>query len=58
VERYHFTATRRWHETLVRMAQWSSPTGIPLVDGSGNFGSLDGDPAAAVHLQDTAFGPP
>jgi DNA gyrase subunit A len=35
------------YETLVRMAQ---PFALryPLVDGSGNFGSLDGDPAAAM----------
>src|SRR5918993_2379927 len=35
------------YETLVRMAQ-SFSVRYPLVDGSGNFGSLDGDPAAAM----------
>ena len=35
------------YETLVRMAQPFSLR-YPLVDGSGNFGSLDGDPAAAM----------
>src|SRR5687767_10536259 len=35
------------YETLVRMAQAFSLR-YPLVDGSGNFGSLDGDPAAAM----------
>ena len=35
------------YETLVRMAQ-SFSLRYPLVDGSGNFGSLDGDPAAAM----------
>jgi len=35
------------YDTLVRMAQPFSLR-YPLVDGSGNFGSLDGDPAAAM----------
>jgi DNA gyrase subunit A len=35
------------YETLVRMAQ-SFSLRYPLVDGSGNFGSLDGDSAAAM----------
>src|SRR5207247_7124248 len=35
------------YETLVRMAQAFSLRN-PLVDGSGNFGSLDGDSAAAM----------
>ena len=35
------------YETLVRMAQPFSLR-YPLVDGSGNFGSLDGDSAAAM----------
>ncbi len=35
------------YETLVRMAQAFSLR-YPLIDGSGNFGSLDGDSAAAM----------
>ena len=35
------------YETLVRMAQ-SFSLRYPLIDGSGNFGSLDGDSAAAM----------
>ena len=35
------------YETLVRMAQPFSLR-YPLIDGSGNFGSLDGDSAAAM----------
>ena len=35
------------YETLVRMAQ-SFSLRYPLIDGSGNFGSLDGDGAAAM----------
>ena len=41
------TRRRGSHETLVRMAQPFSLR-YPLVDGSGNFGSLDGDSAAAM----------
>src|ERR1700712_2820386 len=35
------------YDTLVRMAQWFSMR-YPLVDGQGNFGSMDNDPAAAM----------
>jgi DNA gyrase subunit A len=35
------------YDTLVRMAQWFSMR-YPLVDGQGNFGSMDSDPAAAM----------
>ncbi len=34
------------YETMVRMAQDFSMR-IPIIDGQGNFGSVDGDPAAA-----------
>jgi len=34
------------YDTMVRMAQ-SFSMRIPLIDGQGNFGSVDGDPAAA-----------
>ncbi len=44
---YHPHGDSALYETLVRMAQ---PFALryPLVDGSGNFGSLDGDNAAAM----------
>ena len=44
---YHPHGDAALYETLVRMAQ---PFALryPLVDGSGNFGSLDGDSAAAM----------
>jgi DNA gyrase subunit A len=44
---YHPHGDAALYETLVRMAQ---PFSLrhPLVDGSGNFGSLDGDAAAAM----------
>ena len=44
---YHPHGDNALYETLVRMAQPFSLR-YPLVDGSGNFGSLDGDPAAAM----------
>ena len=44
---YHPHGDSALYETLVRMAQPFSLR-YPLVDGSGNFGSLDGDPAAAM----------
>jgi DNA gyrase subunit A len=44
---YHPHGDAAIYETLVRMAQAFSLR-VPLIDGSGNFGSLDGDPAAAM----------
>jgi DNA gyrase subunit A len=44
---YHPHGDTALYETLVRMAQ-SFSLRYPLVDGSGNFGSLDGDSAAAM----------
>src|SRR5438067_1843620 len=44
---YHPQGDAPLYETLVRMAQ-SFSLRYPLVDGSGNFGSLDGDSAAAM----------
>ena len=44
---YHPHGDSALYETLVRMAQ-SFSLRYPLVEGSGNFGSLDGDSAAAM----------
>jgi DNA gyrase subunit A len=44
---YHPHGDSAIYETLVRMAQPFSLR-YPLIDGSGNFGSLDGDSAAAM----------
>ncbi len=44
---YHPHGDAAIYETLVRMAQAFSLR-VPLVDGSGNFGSLDGDAPAAM----------
>jgi DNA gyrase subunit A len=43
---YHPHGTAAAYETLVRMAQDFSMR-YPLVDGQGNFGSIDGDPPGA-----------
>lgn len=43
---YHPHGTAAIYETMVRMAQDFSLR-YPIVDGQGNFGSVDGDPAAA-----------
>jgi DNA gyrase subunit A len=44
---YHPHGDMAIYDTLVRMAQ-SFSLRYPLIDGSGNFGSLDGDSAAAM----------
>jgi DNA gyrase subunit A len=54
---YHPHGTSAIYETIVRMAQDFSLR-YPLVDGQGNFGSVDGDPAAAeryTEVRMTAF---
>jgi len=33
-----------------RMAAGNFPCGVPLIDGQGTFGSVDGDPPAAMPL--------
>jgi DNA gyrase subunit A len=43
---YHPHGTAAVYDTIVRMAQ-DFALRYPLVDGQGNFGSVDGDPAAA-----------
>jgi len=46
LKKYHPTEISSVYDALVRMAQpWSLR--YPLVDGQGNFGSVDGDPPAA-----------
>lgn len=45
--KYHPHGDAAIYETLVRMAQDFSYR-YPLIDGHGNFGSVDGDPAAAM----------
>ncbi|MEE8591106.1 MAG: DNA gyrase subunit A, partial [Spirochaetia bacterium] len=45
--KYHPHGDQAIYDTVVRMAQDFSLR-HPLVDGQGNFGSVDGDPAAAM----------
>lgn len=45
--KYHPHGDAAIYETMVRMAQNFSMR-YPLIDGQGNFGSVDGDPAAAM----------
>src|SRR6056297_3785949 len=45
--KYHPHGDSSVYDTLVRMAQHFSMR-YPLVDGQGNFGSVDGDSAAAM----------
>jgi DNA gyrase subunit A len=45
--KYHPHGDQAVYDTLVRLAQDFSLR-YPLVDGQGNFGSVDGDPAAAM----------
>src|SRR3989344_5542441 len=44
---YHPHGDSSIYEAMVRMAQWWSLR-MPLVNGQGNFGSMDNDPAAAM----------
>ncbi len=47
IGKYHPHGDSAIYEALVRMAQDFSMR-VPLIDGQGNFGSMDGDPAAAM----------
>jgi DNA gyrase subunit A len=51
MSRYHPHSDSAIYDTLVRMAQPFSLR-YPLVDGQGNFGSVDGDPAAAMRYSE------
>jgi DNA gyrase subunit A len=52
---YHPHGDASVYDALVRMAQPFSLR-VPLVDGSGNFGSLDGDPPAAMRYTECRLG--
>src|SRR6266516_2972387 len=51
MSRYHPHGDSAIYDTLVRMAQPFSLR-YPLIDGQGNFGSIDGDPAAAMRYSE------
>ena len=46
IGKYHPHGDSAVYEAMVRLAQWFSMR-TPLIDGHGNFGSVDGDPPAA-----------
>ncbi|OGC36494.1 hypothetical protein A2369_01110 [candidate division WS6 bacterium RIFOXYB1_FULL_33_15] len=52
---YHPHGESVVYPTLVKLAQLFS-TRYPLVDGQGNFGSIDGDPAAAMRYTEARMG--
>ncbi|MBN2497707.1 MAG: DNA gyrase subunit A [Deltaproteobacteria bacterium] len=52
LKKYHPHGDAAVYDTLVRLAQeWNLR--YPLVDGQGNFGSIDGDPAAAYRYTES-----
>jgi len=53
---YHPHGDSPIYDTLVRMAQDFSMR-YPLVDGQGNFGSMDGDPPAAMRYTEARMAP-
>ncbi|MCA9641125.1 MAG: DNA topoisomerase, partial [Myxococcales bacterium] len=54
---YHPHGDSAIYDALVRIAQPFSLR-VPLVEGSGNFGSLDGDPAAAMRYTECRLATP
>src|ERR671919_787121 len=54
--KYHPHGDSAIYDTLVRMAQEFSMR-APLVDGQGNFGSIDDDPAAAMRYTEARLAP-
>ena len=52
LKNYHPHSDVAVYDTLVRMAQDFSLR-YPLIDGQGNFGSVDGDPAAAMRYTES-----
>ncbi|MGA8219962.1 MAG: DNA gyrase subunit A [Solirubrobacterales bacterium] len=54
--KYHPHGDSAIYDTLVRMAQEFSLR-YPLIDGQGNFGSIDDDPAAAMRYTEARLGP-
>ena len=55
IGKYHPHGDQSVYDALVRMVQDFSMS-LPLVDGQGNFGSIDGDPAAAMRYTESRLG--
>ena len=52
IGKYHPHGDQSVYDALVRMVQEFSMS-LPLIDGQGNFGSVDGDPPAAMRYTET-----
>ena len=52
IGKYHPHGDQSVYDALVRMVQEFSMS-LPLIEGQGNFGSVDGDPAAAMRYTET-----
>ncbi|MFR9211992.1 MAG: DNA gyrase subunit A [Anaerovoracaceae bacterium] len=57
IGKYHPHNDTAVYDTMVRLAQWFSMR-VPLVDGHGNFGSIDGDSAAAMRYTEARLDKP
>lgn len=57
IGKYHPHGDTAVYDTMVRLAQWFSMR-VPLVDGHGNFGSIDGDSAAAMRYTEARLDKP
>ncbi len=56
MKKYHPHSDSAIYDALVRMGQtWAIR--YPLIDGHGNFGSVDGDPAAAMRYTESRLSP-
>jgi DNA gyrase subunit A len=52
IGKYHPHGDQAVYDALVRLTQ-SFSMSLPLIDGQGNFGSIDGDPPAAMRYTET-----
>ncbi|MEX6634242.1 DNA gyrase subunit A [Hyphococcus sp. ECK-19] len=57
IGKYHPHGDQSIYDALARMAQDFSLR-LPLLDGQGNFGSIDGDPPAAMRYTEVRMGKP
>ncbi|XOB99343.1 DNA gyrase subunit A [Deinococcota bacterium DY0809b] len=56
IKKYHPHGDQAVYDAMVRLAQeWNLR--YPLIDGQGNFGSIDGDPAAAYRYTEARLSP-
>ena len=55
IGKYHPHGDQSVYDALVRLVQDFSMS-VPLIEGQGNFGSIDGDPPAAMRYTETKLG--